>query len=61
MTIHILIEGEVIHIRQRAEGPGIVGDATARVTPGQNFYGWSFEELKALGNGGHEIEPKPAE
>ncbi len=61
MTIHILIADAVIHIRQWAEGPGITGDSSTRVTQGQKFYGWSFEELKALGSGGHEIEPKAAE
>lgn len=61
MTVYIHVEDQTVHILQRAEGPGVVGEARCRVTPGLRFYGWTFEELAAIGNGKHEIEPKPAE
>jgi hypothetical protein len=40
-----------------AEGPGgMLGDLTKVLGPGDEFIGWTYEALLALGPGGHEIE-----
>lgn len=31
----------------RAEGDGIVGDARTAIAPGQTFYGYTFDEIRA--------------
>jgi hypothetical protein len=50
----------LIVLNARAEEPGgALGDLHDEITPGQSFLGWSFEELKQLGTGMHDIDPKP--
>lgn len=51
---------EAILIQARAEGPGrTLGHLTREIRPGDSFLGWSYDELRALGNGMHELQPKP--
>jgi len=56
MTVHlILADGEVI-VRARAEGPaGQLGDLIRIVRPGETVLGYSYEELRALGDGAHDL------
>lgn len=52
-------EGEVrIQARAESEDGRTLGDLTQEVGPGEGFAGHTFEELKALGDGGHDLEPK---
>ncbi len=50
--------GQGIFIQAMAEGPGVLGDATRLLLPGELFFGLSFAEVKALGDGEHDITPK---
>lgn len=58
MTVFLSDAGDGILVMARPEGEGVVGDLVVKVSEGQSFMGWSFDELKALGEGEHEIEPK---
>jgi len=50
---------DVVGISARAEGPGRTrGDLRTEVRPGGSFLGWSYDELRALGTGNHDLEPK---
>ena len=57
MKIFIMEETpQIVIIYLRAEGEGIVGDARFEILPGQDFQGRSFEELRKMGVGRHEIK-----
>lgn len=58
MKLHILVEKDHIQVQERAEGDGLVGDYRERVYPGQGILGYSYEELRALGNGSFDLTPK---
>jgi len=51
---------DLVVIRARAEGPGMLGDATWEIRPGEDFLGWTYEELKALGTSLQDLQPKPS-
>lgn len=57
MTIFLNDTGQGIFIQAVAEGPGLLGDATRLLLPGETFFGLSFAEVKALGDGEHDITP----
>lgn len=50
-------EGNVI-AEARAEGGGMLGDFVETIKPGDTFLGHSFADIKALGEGEHDIEEK---
>lgn len=53
----------MVFVQARAEGDGIVGDMHLECRPGEgSFLGWTYEELRALAPGGHDLEdrrPRP--
>ncbi len=50
---------DVVVVSARAEAPdGTVGQINNEVRPGQSIMGWSYQELRALGTGWHELGPK---
>jgi hypothetical protein len=50
-----------VHVQARLQGEGgTIGDMSHEVRPGESFFGWSAEELKALGQGRQELSPKTA-
>jgi hypothetical protein len=52
--------GGVLLVRVRAEGPGgVLGDLTEEVRPGGSFLGHAYDELAALTQGGHDLDPAP--
>jgi hypothetical protein len=58
-----LVHGEdgAVHIMARAEGPrGLIGDMHHVVRPGESWGDLSYEELRALGEGEHDIDPTTA-
>jgi hypothetical protein len=42
-----------------AEGSHLRGKLALKIRPGQNFLGHTYEDLVCLGNGMHELEPRP--
>lgn len=37
--------GTAVRVQLRAEGTGTIGDSFADVRPGQEFFGWTYDEL----------------
>jgi len=55
----IAVEKTVIHIQIRMGGPGgIVGDTYQAVHPGESYLGYTFEELKEMGTGSHDLKKR---
>ena len=52
------VDGGVM-VQARLEGKNTVGDAARLVAPGEDFFGYSFDELVAMGNGERDFEPTP--
>ncbi len=51
----------VLRVRARMEGDsGELGDFMEHIRPGETFLGWSYAELLAMGDGMHDIQPRPA-
>jgi hypothetical protein len=51
---------EEILLQGRAEGPGkTLGDLVEVIRPGDVVLGWTYEEIRALGNCMHDLKPKP--
>jgi hypothetical protein len=56
MKVYIHHEGERIVIMARAEGPGgLIGDLIHDVLPGESWGDLSYEELRQLGEGEHDV------
>ncbi len=58
------IEGGTVQVMARPEGPGVFGDLVVLVGEGEaqpTFLGWTAAELKAMGEGEHELSEKPTE
>lgn len=52
---------ELVIVRARLEGPGDrSGLFLQQVRPGESLFGWTYPELRALGDGMHDLQPKPA-
>ncbi len=47
-----------IDITARAEGSAALGDMHLKVRHGEEFNGYTYEELRSLGNGFHELRDK---
>jgi hypothetical protein len=58
MKLFLTVCEDCVVIQARAEGTGIVGDMVQRIFPGETVLGLSYEALRALGNGAHDIETK---
>ena len=61
MRISIIFEELSVIILARAGGGRTVGDAQTEVNPGEEFLGWTYDELIEMGQGGHDIQPKKEE
>jgi hypothetical protein len=55
MTVFVSRHGDVIEIKARAIGDGIIGDMTHRVRPGQTAMGKTYEEWSKLSPGEHNL------
>lgn len=50
---------DMVEVQMRVESDvGDTGDASVEVTPGDTFFGWTYAELRALGDGEHTLEAK---
>jgi len=58
MEVCLNYEPEIVHVSAVVRGPGIIGDFHHSVKPGDDFLGWSYDELLALGEGRHELADK---
>lgn len=58
MRVCLVFGGTVVHVMVRAQTGATVGDMTEHVRPGDTFLGHSYDELRALGEGAHDIQPK---
>lgn len=61
MKIFLIVEAKSITITRRMEGDGgMLGDSHLVIKPDDvgDFYGWSYDELAALGSGVHDIPSK---
>lgn len=56
MTFYLTLTPDGVFVQVRAEGDGIVGDATRLVRPGETFFDLSYEQLFALGDGEHSLD-----
>lgn len=65
MTIFLIHFGDTINLTYRMESLSgavgrVLGDGELNIRPGRgNYHGWTYDELRALGEGEHQIEPKP--
>lgn len=60
MTVFLSVLSDVVIIQQRAaDDTGRRGDVIREIYPDGVFVGWTYSELRAMGSGAHEIEPKP--
>jgi hypothetical protein len=55
LYIHILEETDEIIVRVPMVDVDVIGTFIRRVKPGEGCLKWTYDELKAMGNGGHEI------
>ena len=59
MKVFITHASDSVVVRSKAEGQGgILEDFKIEVRPGSDFLGWSYEELRALGEGQRELDWK---
>jgi len=60
MQFHLSRDKEgTIHIQARMEGPGgLLGDFQQGIRPGENFLGWSYQELFELGPGSVDLDSR---
>jgi hypothetical protein len=58
MTVFLTVDKDAVrvYVQARAEGEGVVGDVVREVGPDEDFLGWSYDELVALGDGRHDVE-----
>lgn len=61
MSIFLPPGRDVIVLQARMEGDDGIRMACFyhEVRPGQSFWGWSCDELRSLGSGMHDLDPKP--
>lgn len=58
MLAYITNLGDAVLVRLRPRGEGLVGDAahlSQVVSPGETFYGITYEELSRLPDGEHDL------
>jgi len=62
ITIYLTIQddGKLLIQAFATNEEGDLADLVREIGPGQEFLGWTFEELKALGEGEHTIDERPA-
>jgi len=57
MTIYISdYGGGTLLVRMRVTGEGIVGDMAEVVGPGGSTFGLTYDEVRALGYGAHDMD-----
>lgn len=59
MLVFLHVEPAIVHVAVRAEGDGMVGDLFRDVGPGDQFAGYSFDELSTMGSGMKRLVPRP--
>jgi len=58
-TVHLVVLPGVVEVQLPSPSDtGIKVDYFADVFPGQSWADWSYEELRAMGSGQHELETK---
>ncbi len=55
---HFVGELIVIEIRPESQGNTIIGDFRQEVQPGESWMGYSYDDLRALGEGRHTLLTK---
>lgn len=55
MKVFLIVMPDVVIVRRRVEGGGIVGDAVEEIRQDEEFYGVSYADLAKMGSGEHEI------
>lgn len=60
MIIFLIVEAKSLTLMRRAESGTIIGDSPLVIRKDDvgDFYGWSYDELAALGSGVHDIPAK---
>ncbi len=60
MTVFLNFDSDSIVVTALAESleDDVLGDMWETVRPGGQFLGYSYDELRALGEGKHDLEPK---
>lgn len=56
MRIFLDLIGDVVDVRVRVEGEGMVGDDFAELRPGQSFYRIPYDELRKHAPGVVEVD-----
>lgn len=57
MKVFLTQNGDALQISSRAEGDGLLGDLFVTIKPDDVFGKLTYDDLKALGEGEHDIEP----
>ncbi len=61
MTIFLSFIGpQRILIQVRLESGTARGDISRQIAPGEDFFGYTYQELRDMGEGEHRIEKKSA-
>lgn len=58
MTIYLILAPHDLQLLARVEFDGGHGDVNRTLRPGDSYRGWSYADLRMLGNGRHEIQPR---
>ena len=56
MKFFVCLERRSVVIAMRGETGDAVGDMRIEIQPGDSWYGNSYEDLRAMGDGEHEID-----
>jgi hypothetical protein len=59
VKVFLRTQPDSVYLQARVEDEDRLGDIMREIKPGSGFAGYSFEELLALGDGGHELAPRP--
>lgn len=55
-----VLDGETVEISLPSPPGDTFADVSEQVKPGERMFGYTYDELRALGNGSHELEERPA-
>ena len=62
MKVYLSMEDDRILLNARAEGPaGTIGDMMRDLRPGDHWGAWKYDDLRALGDGEHDLTESPPE
>lgn len=58
-TVFLYVDKDEVEVMARmVSDDGLVGDLREVVKPGETFWGWTYQELRDLGTGEHDIEER---